>query len=271
MKSLAIFVHYSRDGKVCKNAILYAKELCKHFDDVIISSNIIINTADPNIICLCFEKNGYDFGYFYQALELINAYETYTTIGFFNDSNYIINSLDIVLKWCLSNNLDFCGITDSYGGRPEIKDHNQYHIQSHFLIFKGIAIGLLKDYMIKYKFEDYVYNIPDAFTKRLNVIIYYEIMLSIFMRIHNIKMGAYYSANKFIKKVSTFPPQINIHMLLWKELIDDGYPLIKRKLVNKNFTDQDFKELMNTKGMTSMTLSKEVLKKQGNINFTKTI
>jgi len=270
MKKLAVFVHYSRDGKICPNAMLYAEELTKYFDNVIISSNIIIETSNEKISCFCFEKNGYDIGYFYQVLELINAYDDYDTIGFFNDSNYIINSFDSVFEWCFNNDLDFCGITDSYGGRPEIKNKNQYHIQSHFLIFKNDAIKLLKQYFIEKNINVLVFDEIDLFKKRLNIILHYEIGLSIFMRENNINMGSFYKSKEFIKEHSSFMPQINIHMLLWKELVDVGYPLIKRKLVDVSFNELDFDELTNTKGMSPMEGSKSYVKQLNNI-YTKTI
>ena len=271
MKALAVFVHFSRDGKVCPNAMLYAKELTKYFDEVVISSNIMIVTNDPQIIALCFARNGYDFGYFHQAIEMLNAYDNYDVIGLFNDSNYIINSLEKPINWCMSNSFDLCGITDSLGGRPEIKNQNQHHIQSHFLIFKKKAILVLRDFMQRYKLEDLAYNVQDVLVKRLNIIIHYEIMLSVYMREHKMQIGAFYAANEFIKKNSKFSPQINMHMFLWKELIDNDYPLIKRKLVNKKFTKSDYDELVNTKGMTSMDRSKEIIKKKGNTYYTNSI
>lgn len=272
MKSLAIFIHYSRDGKVCPNAMLYASELKRFFDIVVISSNIMIYHEDPAIISLCFTKNGYDFGYFYQAIEVLDALNgEYHTIGFFNDSNYIIKPLGNEISWCLDNDLDLCGITDCWVGRPEIKENNQYHIQSHFIVFKNKSISYLKEYLEKYKIENIIYNVADAFTKRANVIIYYEILLSLYMKEKGIKMGAYYDSLSFIKDHSNLSRQVNTHMILWKELIDDGYPFIKRKLVNQNFTKQDYKDLMNTKGMTSMNLSKSIISKKGEKKFINTI
>jgi rhamnosyltransferase len=269
MKKLAVFVHYSRDNRICPNAMLYAEELTKYFDQVIIASNIIINSDNDKISCLCFEKNGYDIGYFYQTLELINAYDDYDMIGFFNDSNYIIDSLDSVFNWCFNNDLDFCGITDSYEKSPEIKNENQYHIQSHFLLFKNDAIKLLKNYFDENNINNIVFNEINSFKKRLNTIVYYEIGLSIFMRENNLSMGSFFKSKEFIKEHSNFNSQINIHMLLWKELVDNGYPLIKRKLVDISFNDSDYKALSKSI-MHPMENSKSYVKQLNNI-YTNTI
>lgn len=269
MRKLAIFIHYSKDNKVCPNAMLYAEELTKYFNQVIIASNIIINSNNDKISCLCFEKNGYDIGYFYQTLELINAYDDYDMIGFFNDSNYIINSLDSVFEWCFNNDLDFCGITDSHGGRPEIKNKNQYHIQTHFLIFKNDAIRLLKEYFDKNDINTLIFNQNNFFKKRANTIIYYEIGLSIFMRENNIRMGSFYDAKEFILRHSNLPTQINIHTLLWKELVDNDYPLVKRKLVDISFNELDYNELSKS-SMFPMEYSRTYVKRINNI-YTNTI
>lgn len=91
------------------------------------------------------------------------------------------------------------------------------------------------------------------------------------MRKHGIKMGAYYSADEFIKKVSTVQPGANMHMVLWKELIDYDYPLIKRKLVNQNFPPDDLAYLKSIKEMTDMSQVIPYIMRYGDTNYIKTI
>jgi hypothetical protein len=53
------------------------------------------------------------------------------------------------------------------------------------------------------------------------------------MRKHNLKLGAKYACENFVTKGNY--KAVNIHMSLWKELLENNYPLIKKKIVNQLF------------------------------------
>lgn len=269
MNSLAIFVHYSRNGKTCPNAMLYARELRRFFSNVIISSNIHIDIEEDGITALQFEKNAYDFGYFYQALNAVNAYENYDTIGFFNDSNYIINPLDGVLRW--KNEFEYYGITDSHERRPDVFEDDQYHIQSHFLIFRGKAIKLLHTFFSNIRFEDNFDFVGDREKLRAGIIIQCEIKLTRYMLDHGVRCGSYFKANEFVPMVSGFNVAINMHTLLWKQLIVKGYPFIKKKIIDHGFTKADLISLKTKTGMESMETAPTVIREFGDSDFIKTI
>lgn len=264
--SLAVFVHYSKDGKLCPNALLYAKELTKSFNKVVIASNAILEIEESNIACLTFPVNAYDFGYFYQTLELLNAYEHYQAIGFFNDSNYILKPLDDVMNWVAINKCDFCGITDSWEKRPDIKEPVQYHIQSHFLVFKNNAIKKLQEYFTKIEFwkmlDNKIDNVEDV---RAKIIIDCEILMTRYMQNCGIRVSSYFMSNNFVRRVSKLTNTINVHVILWKELIENKYPFIKKKIVHQSFPENDMRSLINFIGMTPMSHAKTVIEKTNNI------
>lgn len=271
-KSLAILVHYSMDGKVCSNAMLYANELANHFDEVVISSNIPINIENKRITPLFFTKNAYDFGYFYQALVVMNAFNNYETIGFFNDSNYVLNPLDTVLEWCMSNDSEFCGITDTYEGRPDIKIENQYHIQSHFLVFKGNAVCKLKDFIEKIDFDNLIKREQNPEKIRASIVINCEIMMSLFFAKNGIKMSSFIDSREFIKKAGrNLPEKTNVHVWLWNELIENGYPLIKKKIVHQSFPKNDMDTINAQKSIYPMKKALSVIEKYGKPEFVETI
>ena len=269
MKKLAVFVYFNKDGVLCPNALLYIKELLPFFDTVIVSSNIKVNI--PGVISYTFENDSYDFGFFYKALKTINAYDNYNVIGFFNDSNYIINSMQPFINWAITNNLDLCGITDSNEGRPEIKRPDQYHIQSHVMVFKNSAVSLLKEFFSVIDMENMYKNIKDAGALRASIIIKCEIELSYFMKNNSMKIGSYFSANQFIPKVSKLEKNINMHVILWKQLIDNGYPLVKRKIINNSFPRLDTEYLATIKEMFPIKNANLIIQRKGNTEYIKTI
>lgn len=270
-KSLAIFVHFSRDGKPDNNAMAYINELSRHFTQVVVSSNIYV-PADGNVISLMFEKNAYDFGYFYQALQATAACDYYNTIGFFNDSNYIINSLDDVIKWCFDSENDLCGITDCLGGRPELAILNQWHIQSHFIIFKNDAVKKLKVYFESIDFEKYFNAKSKKLELRRQIIIDCEIMLSYVFRLTGTNIGAYYSAKQVVADFKKdMPENENTHIWAWKELIENKYPLIKRKIYDNSFPAVDRIWINQNPNIFPIDSAKEAVRKYGNPEFVKTI
>lgn len=269
MKRLAIFVMYSRDGNVCPNAMAYVGELSRFYDDVVVSSNIRVRTQYDNVVSLVFEKNAYDFGYFYQALELLSAYDDYDEIGFFNDSNYIISGLDSVLT--CKNGYEYYGVTDSFEKRPDVTDENQYHIQSHFLIFSGRAIRVLREFLKGIDFASLLDYVGDMYELRAKIIINCELRLTQYMRSNKIRIGSCFSAIEFVPNVSSFGTNVNMHVLLWDKLIERGYPFIKKKLVHRGFSESDNAALDNTVGMTKMSEWRNVLSKYTNPELLETI
>lgn len=274
-KSIAIFVHYSNDGQPDANAMLYASELAKYFDYVVISSNINIpvpTVENDNIGSLKFDKNAYDFGYFYQALQETGACDYYDIVGFFNDSNYIINSLGDIVNWCFENEYDLTGITDCLGGRPELNELDQWHIQSHFMIFKNEVVFKLKTYFENIDFDKYFNPTISKQELRRQIIIDCEIMLSYVLRMSGIKIGAYFPAKKVVKDFKRdMPLNENTHIWAWKELIENKYPLIKRKIYDNSFPAVDRIWLNQNPYIFPIDSAKEAVKRYGNPDFTKTL
>lgn len=266
--SLAIFVHYSRDGKPCNNAVLYAEELAKQFDTVIIATNIDIYVQNPKISCLRFIINAYDFGYIYQALTLTNAYDSYNCIGLFNDSNYIINDIQPVLSWALEGTNTFCGITECLGGRPELMHINQHHLQSHFLIFKNEAVKMLRDYFQLLNFERYLNYKGSPADIRKEMIINCEILLSTYMRDSGATMASYFDSKRLIKHYRPdVPVTENIHVWLWDALIVEKYPFIKKKVYDRTFPENDMLWINQNAHITDLSTAIDVVKKYGNSKY----
>lgn len=238
MKSLGIFVHYSEKNYIPGYVLTYLKELSNYFTDIILSTNLRdINNIDKinQIKCvklLLFKNEGYDFGLFYKSILSTNI-NLYDRVAFINDSNILLKPLKDVFEWKKGNDLEMWGLTDSYENVPNSKYQNSYHVQSHFLVFEKSAIFHIYKFFDFIKFND-IFEFE--FEKRelwLKIVEDCEIGLSVYMRNNNVKIGSKYECKSFVKKENY--KAINIHMRLWKELLDDNYPLIKKKIVNKLF------------------------------------
>jgi len=238
MRTLAIFVHYSEKDYIPEYVLTYIKELKKYFNDIILATNnrnitniFQINKLD-SVKCFLFKNEGYDFGLFYKSLHSTDL-EIYDRISFINDSNILLKPLTEVFKWGNNQNIDVWGLTDSYENVPNSKHIDSYHIQSHFLVFEKKSISSLLDFFDFIKFEE-VFKLN--LSKRelwLKIVEDCEIGISQYMLSKGLKIGAMYQCEDFVKSGNY--KSINIHMKMWRELLQENYPLIKKKIITKAF------------------------------------
>lgn len=232
-RSLCFFLHYFCQGYIPLYVQIYANELCNYFDEVRMITNQRIITTDPellqNKISIAFVKNeGYDVGMFYEAFKTINPDE-YTQIACVNDSNILFGKLKPIFQWSKSQEVDFWGLVDSYE-KPWFSTHsNNYHIQSHFLVFNKRAIHKLHDYLQCIDIEKFI-NERDRKILRRNVINDWEIGLSQYLLKQDLHSNTYINSKTFAKLHHCNKP-INVTHKLYAEMITTGFPLIKKRLV----------------------------------------
>lgn len=227
-KRLCIFVYYGYDKKMPYHIEIYLKELNKHFDDVlIVTNNVEIETEYP---ISRFENEGGDFGLWYKIIKNLDL-SGYKEIALVNDSCILFNTLDKIFEWSQYSQSDFWGITDSYENFDNI--NRIRHLQSYFLVFKEKSLQYLKEFFN----DDFFDSINKDLTiteNKTNLIIKGEIGLSDFMIKKGMIMDAYFKSNEVCKKFNKDPFFTNMTILLYKELIKDGCPLIKKKIVRKD-------------------------------------
>ena len=232
--SLCVFMHYSKQLQVPKYVSIYISELSKFFDQVILVSNQnSINSdllsANQNISTMFVENEGYDFGMFYKAFQMINPSE-YHQIACINDSNILFNSLSEIFRWGLTQPADFWGLIDS-NEAPWFSSHlDNYHIQSHFLVFSKNAINWLTAYFETVDTKA-IFNEKDPKKLRRLVIDQWEIGLSQFLLNKGLKSASFFSRETLLSKYKSKGK--NITHSLHKELIKEGYPLLKKKIILK--------------------------------------
>ena len=206
-------------------------ELSKYFDEVRFLTNNKDNSSEVDFfkgnIIPEFDKNeGYDFGRIYNYMKKINL-DDYKQIACVNDSNILLGPLDKVIEWGRTSQLDFWGIVDSHE-KPWFSNHlNNYHIQSHFIVFNTNAIQYLPNY---FEWTDMksILNIKNNKQLRRQVINDWEIGLSQFLIKEGLTIGAYKKSIDFIHRKKSGKP-INVTHKLYHELIKNDYPFLKKK------------------------------------------
>ena len=177
-------------------------------------------------------ENGYDFGKFYRILTSINL-RKYSQIAFVNDSCILFGDLKKLIERVNLKGIDVWALTDSYAGFKGYSKNDVYHLQSYFLVFKGIAIEYMYKYLANQDF-DKNYNFKNSNRKelRIKVIVNCEIGLSEYLAKHGLTLCALFPVRKYVEVNNYTLNKLNPTVHLWRNLISDGFPMIKKKIVN---------------------------------------
>jgi len=221
--NICLFSSYSENNKIDNYVKFYLEILKKHFDEVVfITNKRNIDNSDTsfiNEIGISFKlvnNEGYDFGMWYKALEDINT-DDYEQIAFVNDSMILFNDLEKVMSFVNNSHYDFCAITDS--------NQISHHLQSYFTVAKGRkCINTICDY---YKSNGII--ITDDVRNIINI---YEIGMSSFLKENGLKIGSMF-------KYNDYPRSINISLMNANDIIQNGCPMIKKKLIFKTFRNHE--------------------------------
>ncbi len=225
MKSICFFSSYFNESDIPVYVKFYLDNLLPHFTKIIFLTNekqldvesneyLIRNAMEPFYIT----NEGYDFGMWYKALMKYDL-SGYYRIGLINDSCILFKPLDEYFLWLNNQDLDFSGIIDS--------SQYNYHIQSFFTIINKNAISYTLNYFKKNGLQ----------SNRKNVIKVYELGWSSYIQSKGLKMGAFFSYKKYHGVGN--PSVYGI-----TELIRDGFPLIKKKIIFRTFSKAEFIDIL---------------------------
>lgn len=232
-RSLGVFIHFSNSKYIPYYVKLYLRELTNHFDEIILVSNLRdINDEkvihDLQIKTFFVKNEGYDLGMFYKVFKSINP-KGYHQIACINDSNVLFNKLNTIFEWGKSSGLDVWGLIDSNEKPPFSTHEENYHIQSHFLVFNEKAIALLPAFFNSLDLES-IFKETDVQKLRNLVIDQWEIGVSQFMINKGLKIGSYIDGQMYTNIY--IPGKIrNISRRLYSQLIESGYSLLKKKVI----------------------------------------
>ena len=259
-KSICVFIHYFSADYIPLYVITYVRELQRHFDEILLVTNSrnIINEDEiktPDLSIKKVRNEGYDMGMFYKGFNMLDL-NKYKTIACINDSNVLFGKLDLVFNWANTQNMDFWGLMDSHATPPFSTHTNNYHIQSHFIVFNQTAFPHLQEYLNKTDLSDFVNNNIKEIRKK--VINHWEIGLSQYLLSKNLLCSSFFNSNECQKKYNK-PRDLNISLELYDKVIQDSVPIIKKKIINSvkvnNFSkDKNWKRLIKRYGDTNWNL-----------------
>lgn len=230
--SVCVFLHHSTSDAIPYYTELYIDQLSQHFDKIkVLNTNPNLNTEKfrnrPEIDFIYLENKGYDFGMFYRYI-LNENLDNFSQLGIVNDSNILFNQLNQVFQWGNKEDHDFWGVIDS-NEKPWFSSHkNTYHIQSHFLVLKEGAIEKLPRFFNKMD-TDIILNEKDLKKLRRLVIDQWEIGLTQFFVKEGLIPGSFINSVKMRSKYKHKRP--NLTHTMFHELATEGYPLLKKKVV----------------------------------------
>ena len=233
-KSLCIFTHFSELPVIPHYVTVYVNELSNHFDNVIIAANKrdlkhqnhILN---KNVTIWFFENEGYDMGLFYKVFQTIHP-EEFSQIACVNDSNILFNKLKPIFEWSKKSSYDFWGLIDSDEKPWFSTNKNNYHIQSYFIVFNVKAIKSLESFLKNLDINT-IFREKDSKKLRRLVIDQWEIGLTQYLLNDGLKSDVYINSHSFL--TSHESKVKNITHSFYKELISNGYPLLKKKVALK--------------------------------------
>lgn len=235
-KNLCVFIHFSNAPKIPYYVALFVTELTRHFDELIFVGNARPLQQTPpnihkNVTFLWVDNEGYDLGMFYKVFQTINL-DDYKEIACVNDSNILFNTLDSVFNWGRSQNVDFWGLIDSHQ-KPSISVHQEnYHLQSHFMVFNQQVIEKLAVYFNRIDVEAIIKE-KDILKCRNAVINYWEIGLSQFLIKEGLTCKSYIDSEEYSQKYLS-SKKTNISIKLYREMAQHGYPLVKKKVITRS-------------------------------------
>lgn len=224
MSTLCLFCAYFNGESIPAYIRVYLIELKRHYSVVRLLTNIkeldndSMRFLEINELELRRYKNeGFDFGMWSKALKEIGP-DDYEEIALVNDSCILFRKLDAVMLKIRQSDWDYSGLVYSRS--------ITYHIQSYFVVIRKTIVKTVQDYFLLHgNKEDFE-----------SVIIDYEVGLSDFLLKKGFKLGTVYETQ------SDF--LLNPSFMKIKELIQQGFPLIKRKLISGNYRNAEIRGLL---------------------------
>ncbi|WP_157359831.1 rhamnan synthesis F family protein [Algoriphagus mannitolivorans] len=229
-----IFVHYGQSNRLPMTDFYYVSELARYFSKVI----VVTNSRDfqltdlPQHVRLEMVKNeGYDFGMFYKVVQNLD-WEQLACLALANDSNLLLGDLGENLRKGKELDTDFWGLIDSFE-KPWFSTHaDNFHLQSHFLVWNKKGISILRDFLQEIKVEE-MFSESDPKELRRKVINAWEIGLSQYFISRNSRPKAIFESEKITSQLGK-KRSLNLTMKHPAYLLEMGYPLLKKKYIQKN-------------------------------------
>jgi len=271
LKRLAIFAHFDKDEIIDDYVIDYIKELKKYCEIIFVSDNNLGDYELKKIKEYCLDiiscKHGeYDFGSYKRGFELIqkkypSKFDEIDELLLVNDSCYLVRSLEKIFFDMEKVNVDYWGLTDDY---DHFEEDYKYYIGSYFIslrksvftsnIFKSFILGVEKcqnhdQIVLKYEIGlSYLLNKNNkkglCYFSRENIATYMaKNHITLYLEIRKIltqstSLSQRY-INTYLQKIFNITTINYLHSDKLYFLFKQDFPLLKRRVVNKNFFEEN--------------------------------
>jgi lipopolysaccharide biosynthesis protein len=217
---ICLFSSYFNGNTLPYYVEYYVNELSRHFSKILFITNTkgegawkdVLNRAGIEVMEV--ENEGYDFGMWYKAILKMDL-STYREIALVNDSCILFRPIDEDIAAVRAMKEEYVGMV--------LSDRYSPHLQSYFIMAKGKAVPTMLSYFLDH-------GIVNEYRE---VIQTYEIGLSVHMTQTNIGLGTLYN-----KGFSSFPKNPSFARI--EALIHEGIPMIKKKIIYRNFRGLEY-------------------------------
>ncbi len=221
MKSLCLYSSYFNGSEIPYYVRYYLEQLKPHFTKIIFINNRkeLSHTSKEfleshNIDFMMVDNEGYDFGMWGKAVAA-NDLNVFDRVALINDSCILFKDLHADFARINQSKADYIGMI--------ISDRYATHLQSFFLVINMRAIPVLQAHFSQH----------GMITDYRNLIQVYEIGLTQRMLKEGLEVESLYNnTHRDHAKNPSFA--------LVRELIDEGMPMIKKKIVFRNFRGLEF-------------------------------
>ncbi len=245
MRSICLFSSYFTKKEIPYYVCYYLEDLATRFSEIWLltnNKNLSIESMEflssNNIALRLYDNEGMDFGMWKKAMNEIDL-SNYDRIGLVNDSCVMFNQLKDVFEKADKSDADVFGLV--------LTGKISMHLQSYFILINKNAIGPAVDFIRKIK----------SVSGYKQIIFENEIGLSSHLLKLGLRLAGYFDYSKNTTRNPSF--------IFAKELIRQENPMIKKKLLNRNYRAGDYLTWMrNTIDIDSRQYVQEIHKIKSN-------
>jgi lipopolysaccharide biosynthesis protein len=216
MNSLCLYSSYFTEESIPYYVRFYLEQLVPHFSKIVFINNkkdlrdesLAFLTA-KGIDIMMVKNEGYDFGMWYKAFNEYNGM-SYQRVALVNDSCILFKDLDDDFRRINSSDADYIGMV--------ISDRYATHLQSFFLVINDKAIPHVASYFTQHGLVSDYSQIIETYEIGLT-----QKLIEVGLKIQSLYNNTHRSNPK------------NPSLALATELIEEGLPLIKKKLLFRNY------------------------------------
>jgi lipopolysaccharide biosynthesis protein len=224
MNNICFYSCYYESGELPYYVMYYLQELRRHCRIVVLITNekeIPLSSLDflksQQVELMQVVNEGFDFGMWAKALKKYSLNE-FDQLILANDSCIVFKKLDFVFSAIRESEWDFSGMLETW--------QIQHHLQAYFMAVNKKAFSVLLRY----------FNENEAKGDIQHIIRVFEVGLSTYMQQQGMKIGAVFHG--------ACDKQLNPAYSGIEILIDQGFPMIKKKILFGTFRKSERMSLL---------------------------